>query len=220
MTTIDLAAVQEWAERFNERVAADRRRGEKLPDAEMCLEAMTTQLGNGILPSAIRAYYSRLEQPSDPDTTRAAAEDVDAQLWLDPDARTAMAREIARVGGSEISFILRRLDSGKFGKPAVSIRGAKYKTFHMIRDAEPGVLMIHNHPTGKLAPSDVDVESFMDLHANVKCPYDVADGVIDNTAQRLFLLRDPRPVEREPVRLNWLQQFNLWVRATLRRDNA
>ena len=113
-----------------------------------------------------------------------------AQRWLTLEAQLTMAGEINRAGYREVVFVLRR-EGDRFGSPLVSTRGNASRSWILGRDIDDGCLLLHNHPTGDLSPSDADLEAMGNL--NGLAPH-CGDGIISQDACRLYMIRDPRPL--------------------------
>ncbi len=177
----------------------DRPAGKRWPTYEQFRETLSEHFEpwlDGQLGVTLHKSLEVLGEPLKPDTAREAAERLGAALWITVDARLVMAKEIARCGDVEIAWILFRVSDTQFGRPVVSTRGSKDMTIHLYRDMEPGCLLLHNHPEGNTSPSESDIKALAALLSPVKAGFDLAYGIINDTADRLFLMRDPRPVEQ------------------------
>jgi hypothetical protein len=109
-----------------------------------------------------------------------------------------MADEIHRAGNREVSFVLRRQPDGRFGEPRVLCRGNAGRTVLAFQELDVDELALHNHPAGDLAPSEVDLNNMSSRPTAIDTwP---GYGIIDQAADRLYLVRDPQPVAAAGVR--------------------
>lgn len=76
---------------------------------------------------------------------------------ISPDCREEIRREIANVNGAEVYFIA-RLDAALRVEEAEAYAfGNKRAVPALMQYARPGDVVIHNHPSGNLEPSDADI---------------------------------------------------------------
>jgi ATP-dependent DNA helicase DinG len=116
-------------------------------------------------------------------------------LFLVPSAAERMRAEIARARGNEVCFVARVGESGEVWDPQVVARGHREAVLAAVRDAEPGMLVIHNHPSGELTPSDPDLEVAAELYAA-----GVGLAITDNLVRELYVVVEPlRPRALEPL---------------------
>lgn len=78
-------------------------------------------------------------------------------LTLDPAAAERMRAEIARAGGREVCFMASVTAERVVVDPRAVARGNHAAVLAAARDEPEGGVMIHNHPSGELAPSDADL---------------------------------------------------------------
>ena len=109
-----------------------------------------------------------------------------ADLHLEPRAAARIRAEIRRAGGNEVCFVAAVNDAGAVGSPRAVARGNRSAVVAAARDAEPGSLILHNHPSGDLSPSDADLAIAADLYAA-----GLGFGVIDNDATALYVVVAP-----------------------------
>lgn len=179
--------VTAWVRRYDKQVA-----GKICPSGEQWLEALMARVGNGIGGQALRAEFERLDHPLEGLAEWQAAEIETAERWLTPEARDFMAKEQRRSGDREVSWVLHREDSGKFGRPFLSIRGNSGETFFTSADFGPGDLLVHSHPSDLLTPSPTDLRT---IRLFLRNKHRVGFGIVNPTATRLYLVRDPHPAE-------------------------
>ncbi|MGH7445629.1 MAG: JAB domain-containing protein, partial [Longimicrobiales bacterium] len=77
---------------------------------------------------------------------------------LTPSAAATVRTEIARARGNEVCFVAAVDNRGLVDAPRVAARGNAHAVLAAARDAESGTLLIHNHPSGELTPSDADLK--------------------------------------------------------------
>ncbi len=116
-------------------------------------------------------------------------------LFLTPAAAERMRSEIARARGNEVCFVARVTEAGEIRDPQTVARGNRHSVLAAVRSAEPGMIVIHNHPSGALEPSDADLEIAAELYAE-----GVGLAIIDNGARDLYVVVEPAPLrEFEPL---------------------
>jgi len=114
---------------------------------------------------------------------------------LGRDAADEIRAEIARAGGNEVCFIAAIDGDGRVRDPRVVARGHGRAVLAAVRDAEPGEIILHNHPSGELTPSDADLAVAAELHA-----HGLGMAITDNGARELFVVLEPaKPGGLEPI---------------------
>jgi ATP-dependent DNA helicase DinG len=111
---------------------------------------------------------------------------VTPDLSLEPRSAARIRAEIARAGGNEVCFIAAVGDDGLVTAPRVVARGNSMAVLAATRDAEPGSLVVHNHPSGDLTPSDADMSVAAELYAA-----GLGLAIVDNDAARLYVVVVP-----------------------------
>ena len=102
-------------------------------------------------------------------------------LTLDPEAAERMRAEIARAGGREVCFLATVTPQRVVVQPRAVARGNHAAVLAAARDEPEGSVMIHNHPSGALAPSDADLDA---LAVRVGTPiYAAASGWVTVAGQ-------------------------------------
>lgn len=109
-------------------------------------------------------------------------------LYLSPEAADVIRAEIRRARGNEVCFVARVDDTGAVLEPRVVARGNRRAVLAAARDAEPGSVVLHNHPSGALEPSDPDLAIGADLYAR-----GVGLAITDNEARELYVVVEPPP---------------------------
>ena len=74
-----------------------------------------------------------------------------------PQIREQMAREITEVGGSEVFFVCKLDRSLMIEEAEAYAFGNKGAVPALMQYARPGDVVVHNHPSGRLDPSDADI---------------------------------------------------------------
>ncbi|MDH3975833.1 MAG: helicase [Deltaproteobacteria bacterium] len=97
-----------------------------------------------------------------------------------PEALTFIAREIEQTAGNEVFFI-GFAQSSLVSEVRVVARGNGYSAPAILRDLRAGDVLIHNHPSGLLHPSDADIAV-----ASLAGECGAAFYIIDNRAEKLY----------------------------------
>ena len=118
-------------------------------------------------------------------------------LTLTPPAAEAIRTEIRRARGNEVCFVARVDEAGLVDAPRVVARGHRGAVLAAVREAEAGSLVIHNHPSGELSPSDADLEIAALLYEQ-----GLGLAITDNDVRELYVVVEPpSPREFEPLDL-------------------
>jgi ATP-dependent DNA helicase DinG len=123
------------------------------------------------------------------------------ELFLGTAAAERLRREIARARGNEVCFLAPVGENGEVGEPRVVARGNAQAVLAAIRAPQPGGVVLHNHPSGVLEPSQAD----LDVAARL---FDEGLGfaIIDNDATELYVVVEPPAAfEQEPLDLDALE---------------
>ena len=81
----------------------------------------------------------------------------DINAYLTPRARHDLAAAIAEAEGNEVFFVGRPASVGRIDEVEVFCRGHKTAVPALRQVGRPGEVVIHNHPSGHLTPSDPDI---------------------------------------------------------------
>lgn len=125
---------------------------------------------------------------------------VGRTLELAPPAAAVLRAEIARARGNEVCFVAVVDENGLVVDPRVVARGNSTAVLAAARDAEPGSLLIHNHPSGDLSPSEADLQVAARLYAQ-----GVGLAIVDNAACELYVVVEPaadgelKPIDENDV---------------------
>jgi ATP-dependent DNA helicase DinG len=97
----------------------------------------------------------------------------------------AVRDAIADAGGNEV-FLLGTLREGRVDEVRVLARGHRQATPALLQVPRPGEVVIHNHPSGVLLPSDadIDVSSALGNHG-------VASYIVDNEVNGVYAVVEP-----------------------------
>ena len=118
-------------------------------------------------------------------------------------AASAMRAAIAMAGGREVCFVCSVDDEGVVQTARVAARGNVESVLALPGFARRGEMLVHNHPSGLLEPSDADYDVAARMHDD-----GIGFGIIDNLATALYVVvevpkaassqrLDPGAVERD-----------------------
>jgi ATP-dependent DNA helicase DinG len=103
--------------------------------------------------------------------------------------------EIARAKHNEVCFIGTVDEHGMIVDTRVVARGHRAAVLAATKDALPGQIVIHNHPSGQLDPSSADLEVAARLYEG-----GLGFAIVDNDARELYVvLEPPRSRDRVPL---------------------
>jgi ATP-dependent DNA helicase DinG len=112
-----------------------------------------------------------------------------------PVVRDRIAEEIAAAGGREVSFVGDLDGEGCVVAVQVIARGTIDAVLALPGVAERGQMLLHNHPSGVLEPSQADLTVAARLH-----DAGVGFGIVSNDATELYVVVEiPRPRARVPL---------------------
>jgi ATP-dependent DNA helicase DinG len=118
-------------------------------------------------------------------------------LFLTTAAAERIRREIARARGNEVCFVCRVGEGGEVDEPRTLARGHASAVLALVREKEmpqPG-LLVHNHPSGVLEPSEADLAVAARLFEQ-----GLGFAITDNDAGRLYVVVEPpEPGENQPI---------------------
>ncbi|HET8654340.1 MAG TPA: helicase C-terminal domain-containing protein [Longimicrobiaceae bacterium] len=122
------------------------------------------------------------------------------ELRLGAAAAELVRREIRRAHGNEVCFLADVGDDGELTSPRVVARGHASAVLAAVRDPEPGGILLHNHPSGWLEPSEADLEVAARLWEQ-----GLGFAICDNDATDLYVVVEPPAPERlDPLDLDAL----------------
>ena len=106
-----------------------------------------------------------------------------------------MRAAITLAGGREVCFVARVDNEGIVQTARVVSRGDVQSVLALPGAAQRGEMLLHNHPSGDLEPSDADLEIAARLHDD-----GIGFGIIDNEARQLYVVVEiPRARETRAV---------------------
>jgi ATP-dependent DNA helicase DinG len=98
-------------------------------------------------------------------------------------AGAAMRAAIRLAGGREVCFVAQLDEDGCVCAARVVSRGDVRSVLALPGVAQRGEMLLHNHPTGELEPSDADLDVAARLHDG-----GVGFGIIDNDVRSLYVV--------------------------------
>lgn len=128
---------------------------------------------------------------------------MEIDRYITEDARIFMRQSIAEAHGNEVFFV-GRIDERKIvDRAAVMARGNKVQVPAIVKNCRPGEVLIHNHPSGALTPSDAD------LHiAGMMGNEGVGFYIIDNDVTDIYVAVEATVFEEpQPVEIDYLADF-------------
>ncbi|MCB2153618.1 DEAD/DEAH box helicase family protein [bacterium] len=118
-----------------------------------------------------------------------------ASHYITREARELIAGEIAEAGGVEVFFIGRRGSDGLVQEVESHAYGSADAVPALIDRVRPGEVILHNHPSGNLLPSDADLSISSQMGSLGAGSY-----VIDNAAERVRVIVRPHdPKKKTPL---------------------
>lgn len=117
-------------------------------------------------------------------------------LTLSDEARATIRAEIERAGGREVCFLAGVDEARVIRTPRAVARGSFAAVLAAARDAAAGGVMLHNHPSGDLGPSEADLDVAARLYEQ-----GLGTAIVDNAASRFYVVVEP-PVPRRMVPLD------------------
>ena len=100
-----------------------------------------------------------------------------------PSAAAALRAAIRLAGGREVCFVCTPDSKGVIQTARVVARGTSESVLALPGIANRGDMLVHNHPSGVLEPSDADMRVAARLHDD-----GVGFAIIDNTATKLYVV--------------------------------
>lgn len=105
--------------------------------------------------------------------------------------RDTMRKEIIAAQGQEVLFVGHLNVEGVVTEIEVFARGNERMVAAPGHGCSRGDLVLHNHPSGELRPSDADVVVAADLAEE-----GIGSAIVDNDVTRLYVLVEPAPPKR------------------------
>ncbi len=117
-------------------------------------------------------------------------------LSLAKPAAQYIRAEIARAKNNEVCFIGSLDEQGTVTEARAVARGHRAAVLAAVKDALPGQIVIHNHPSGQLDPSNADLEVAARVYES-----GLGFAIVDNDARELYVVLEP-PRSRDLVPLD------------------
>ena len=114
--------------------------------------------------------------------------------YLTPSAQIDITEAIAEAGGNEVFFLGRRDAQGLVDEVEVHCRGHKTAVPALLALGKYGEVVIHNHPSGGLTPSDPDLR--LASHYGQE---GVGFFIVSNTADAVYVVVEPPNDEMKPT---------------------
>ncbi|AHG90518.1 helicase c2 [Gemmatirosa kalamazoonensis] len=105
-------------------------------------------------------------------------------------AAAAIRAAIRLAGGREVCFVCKVDEEGTVASARVVARGDVRSVLALPGFAERGEMLVHNHPSGLLEPSNADLEVAARVHGN-----GVGFGIVDNDATELYVVVEVPPAK-------------------------
>src|SRR5680860_648064 len=118
-----------------------------------------------------------MAQPSKPSTL---------PLSLSPAAIKTIQNEIKRAGGREVTFLAEVGPDRVLTNARCVARGNRSAVLAVAKDAAQGSVMLHNHPSGVMEPSDADLAVAATLFEE-----GLGSAIVDNEASSLYVVVEP-----------------------------
>ena len=115
---------------------------------------------------------------------------------LSAKAAQAIKAAIRLAHGREVCFVCAVDDDGVVQSARVVARGDVGKVLALPGFAQRGEMLVHNHPSGMLEPSEQDLEIAARIHDD-----GIGFGIVDNVASELYVVVEV-PRLREEKRLD------------------
>ena len=116
-------------------------------------------------------------------------------LSLSNEAVRGLRAEIARAGGREVCFLAEVDEQRVVHGPRAVARGNFEAVLVAARDVKEGGIMLHNHPSGVLEPSEADMRV-----AGLLYDRGIGTAIVDNDASELYVVVEP-PTPRKRITL-------------------
>jgi ATP-dependent DNA helicase DinG len=124
-------------------------------------------------------------------------------LQLSPEAAGSIRTEISRAGGREVSFLVEVGEDRILRGPRAVSRGNRTAVLVAAKGAPVGSLVLHNHPSGELEPSEADLAVAGELYQR-----GLGTAIVDNQVTCLYVVVEPPPPRTvEPLDLDEMDEF-------------
>jgi ATP-dependent DNA helicase DinG len=124
-------------------------------------------------------------------------------LVLSPDAARTIQDEVRRAGGREVTFLAEVGPNRTLTNARAVARGNRSAVLAVARDADEGSVILHNHPSGVLEPSDADLAVAATLYEE-----GLGSAIVDNEASSIYVVVEPpQPRVVAPLDLGQIDAF-------------
>lgn len=120
---------------------------------------------------------------------------MDIREKITSQAIEVMRREIEEVGGNEVFFRGIPNEEGVVEEVEVLARGNRHSVPAILKQMRKGEVIIHNHPSGYLNPSDADIE-VASVYSN---KMDGASYIVNNNVDDIFVIVELTKVENVKI---------------------
>ena len=122
--------------------------------------------------------------------------DPETELRIAPGAAQAMRTTIRLAGGREVCFACTLDDDGRIVRARAVARGTFEAVLALPGVCDRGEMLVHNHPSGWLEPSNADLAIAARLHDD-----GIGAGIVDNDVTDLYVITEV-PRQKVAVRLD------------------
>jgi ATP-dependent DNA helicase DinG len=130
-----------------------------------------------------------------PRRTKLAASDTLPDFRIAMAAAAAIRVAIRLAGGREVCFVCTVDPEGKLTAARAVARGTAGQVLALPGVAQRGEMLVHNHPSGWLEPSDADMSIAARLHDD-----GIGFGIVDNDVTDLYVVTEvPRVTPKQTV---------------------
>lgn len=127
---------------------------------------------------------------------------MDIKEKISSEARQIMIQEISRAQGNEVFFRGIPDEHGVIVEVEVLGRGNRYSAPAVLKGMRKGEVIIHNHPSGYLFPSDADIE-VASIYSNTQ---DGASYIVNNDLSDIYIIVEL--VNTENVKIDIVPYFD------------
>ncbi len=113
---------------------------------------------------------------------------------ITPRARVEISDAILEADGNEVFFLGKRDEHGVVEDIEVHCRGHKTAVPALLQLGRSGEVVIHNHPSGRLTPSEADLR--LASHYGQE---GVGFYIVDNTAEAVYVVVEPPKSDAKPL---------------------
>ena len=125
-----------------------------------------------------------------------------ADFYLNSEVIASMRQEVAAAAGNEV-FFRGRFAGDKVGEIEALARGNQAMTPALSRQVKAGEVVIHNHPSGNLTPSDADLRV-----ASLFGAEGIAFFITDNQVNKVYAVVEALVVEEvKPLALDLVEEY-------------